>query len=267
MDILALDFDGVICDSAAEAAVAGWKAAGGIWPDRFIGDIPDEIAENFQQVRPVMETGFESILLVRLLQDGYAVSEILKNSTALYSSLMRDECINPDELTLVYGQTRDTWMAGDLNGWLDMHEFYEGTVEALNRSQVPKYIITTKQMRFARSLCRHVALRIPAENIFGLESGKKQHVLGALSRRHPNACFHFLEDRLPTLTRMIHGFDFNVRLYFARWGYHTPDQWEQAQNISEIKVLSQDQFPDFVKRPSHYVQLWGRRPQIKRPHH
>jgi phosphoglycolate phosphatase-like HAD superfamily hydrolase len=255
MDILALDFDGVICDSAREAAVAGWKAAARLWPDRFVGDVPAKIVENFRHVRPVMEIGFESILLVRLLQDGYSVSEILKNSTALYSSLMRDEHITQDELTPVYGQTRDTWMADDLPGWLDMHDFYEGMVEALNQSQVPVYIITTKEKRFARSLCNHAALRIPEENIFGLESGKKQYVLEALSRRHHKACFHFLEDRLPTLTRMIHGFDFNIRLYFARWGYHTLDQREQVEKIAEIKVLTQDQFPDFVKKPSNFMKL------------
>ena len=31
--IYALDFDGVICDSAVETAITGWKAASSIWKD------------------------------------------------------------------------------------------------------------------------------------------------------------------------------------------------------------------------------------------
>jgi phosphoglycolate phosphatase-like HAD superfamily hydrolase len=252
MDILALDFDGVICDSAGEAAITGWKGAARLWPRRFAGDAPDEIVKKFRQVRPVMETGFESILLARLLRDGCPVSKILEDATALFSGLMRDEGITQDELVPVFGQTRDTWIADDLHGWLDMHDFYEGTVEALNQSEIPVYIITTKEKRFARSLCHHAALRIPEENIFGLESGKKQLVLTTLSRRHEKACFHFLEDRLETLISMINGFDFDTRLYFARWGYHTVDQCDKAHTFPEIKVLTQDQFPGFVKKPSHF---------------
>ena len=252
MDILALDFDGVICDSAGEAAITGWKGAARLWPRRFSGDAPDEIVQKFRQVRPVMETGFESILLARLLRDGYPVSKILENSTTLISGLMRDERITQDELVSVFGQARDDWMTDDLPGWLDMHEFYDGTVEALNQSELPVYIITTKEKRFALSLCREVALRIPEENIFGLESGKKQHVLAELSQRHPMACFHFLEDRLATLLPMIDGFDFDVHLYFARWGYHTFDQCAKAEKIPKIIVLTQDQFPAFVRMPSNF---------------
>lgn len=250
MDILALDFDGVICDSAGEAATAGWKGAARLWPRLFSGHLPDDFVQKFRQVRPVMETGFESILLARLLRDGYSVGTILEASTPLFSGLMRDERITRDELVSVFGQTRDDWMADDFSGWLDMHEFYDGTVEALNHSEIPVYIITTKEKRFALSLCRQAALRIPEENIFGLESGKKQHVLAALSRQHSKACFHFLEDRLATLLPMIDGFDFDVHLYFARWGYHTLDQCAKAEKIPKIKVLTQDQFPAFVRRPS-----------------
>lgn len=255
MDILALDFDGVICDSAGEAAMTGWKGAARLWPRLFSGDAPNEIIHNFRLVRPVMETGFESILLVRLLRDGYPVATILEQSNTLYTGLMRDEGICQDELLPVFGQTRDKWLTDDLTGWLDMHDFYDGTVEALNRTEIPVYIITTKEKRFAQSLCNHVRLRIPEENLFGLESGKKQHVLEALSRKNQGACFHFLEDRLPTLTRMLHGIDVNVRLYFAKWGYHTLDQQKQVEHIPEITVLTQNQFPDFVIDPSNSRQL------------
>lgn len=247
MDILALDFDGVICDSAGEAAITGWRGAARLWPHLFVGDAPDEIVEKFRMVRPVMETGYESILLVRLLRDGCPVSKILEDSSTLFSSLMHDESVAKDGLVQIFGQTRDTWMADDLDGWLDAHDFYDGIVDAVNQYNVPVYIITTKEKRFAKSLCKAVDLRIPEEHIFGLESGRKQPVLVELSQRHEKACFHFVEDRLATLIRMIDGFVFNVQLYFAQWGYHTVDERVKANQVQSINVLTQDQFPSFVK--------------------
>jgi hypothetical protein len=32
MDVFALDFDGVLCDSVAEAAVTAWRGGGKLWP-------------------------------------------------------------------------------------------------------------------------------------------------------------------------------------------------------------------------------------------
>ncbi|WP_411727104.1 hypothetical protein [Methyloglobulus sp.] len=73
--IYALDFDGVICDSAVETAITGWKAASGI-----LGDIPkavpQEMIGRFRLVRPIIETGYEAILAMRLLQLEEAVEAI-----------------------------------------------------------------------------------------------------------------------------------------------------------------------------------------------
>jgi hypothetical protein len=248
MDIWALDFDGVICDSAGEAAVAGWKGAGRIWPQRFSGDPPDDIVRRFRRVRPVMNTGYESILLVRLLRYGFSVRKILENSTALFSGIVQDESLNEEQLVRIFGKTRDAWIASDLKGWLALHQFYGGLVDAVNRSDLPVYIITTKEKRFAAALCRAAELKIPEENIFGLESGKKRDVLTALSLRYPGARFHFVEDRLLTLLGMMGGVDFDLRLYFADWGYITDDDRAGAEKIPEIRILNRDQCIDLLRR-------------------
>jgi phosphoglycolate phosphatase-like HAD superfamily hydrolase len=248
-EILALDFDGVICDSAGELVVSGWKGAGRLWPERFAGDPPDEIVRRFRRVRPVMKTGYESILLVRLLRYGFSVGKILQNGSALLSDIMRNESLEEEMLVRLFGQTRDIWIGSDLEGWIGLHEFYDGVVEAVNLSDLPVYIITTKEKRFAVALCRAAGLKIPEEHIFGLESGKKCDVLAALSIRHPTARLHFVEDRLPTLIGMIDGVDFDAQLYFADWGYITDTDREKAEKIPEIQILTLDQFPDLVTNP------------------
>ncbi|NOR71147.1 MAG: HAD family hydrolase, partial [Methylomarinum sp.] len=48
--IYALDFDGVICDSALETGVSGWKAAAKIWDD-FTTSLPSkDFSDKFRQV-------------------------------------------------------------------------------------------------------------------------------------------------------------------------------------------------------------------------
>ena len=112
MDILALDFDGVICDSAGEAAVAGWKGAARLWPQRFRGDAPLEIVEGFRRGRPVMEFGYESILLVRLLRDGCSIDKILDDAPSLFSGLIRNESLIIDNLVHVFGHPAQSRCAG-----------------------------------------------------------------------------------------------------------------------------------------------------------
>ncbi len=250
MDILALDFDGVICRSAPEACATGWKAAGRLWPDRFVGEVPSEILEGFERVRPVMEVGFEAVLLVRLLRDGHSVEKILGDATSLYADVMRGEGLSRDDWVHLVGSTRDHWMEKDLPGWIDRHDFFDGTIDALNSSDLPIYIITTKEKRFAVALCVAAGLRVPEEKIFGLESGKKLSVLQNLSGIHTDARFHFLEDRLSTLIDVYERADFDVRLYWAQWGYHTPAERGRVEAVTDIIVLSLDQFPDFAHSPS-----------------
>jgi len=250
MDILALDFDGVICRSAGEACAVGWKAAGRLWPDRFQGSVPVEIHEGFERCRPVMEFGFQAVLIVRLLRDGCPVEQILGDAPLLFSDVMLEEGISPETWVRLFGTTRDGWMAEDFAGWVDRHEFYEGTIDALNASDLPAYIITTKEKRFAVALCAAAGLRLPEDKIFGLESGKKLSVLTYLSTRSSGARFHFLEDRLSTLVQVNDHADFDVRLYWAAWGYHTQAERDQVEASTDINMISLGQFPDFVRAPS-----------------
>lgn len=59
--LLALDFDGVICDSCGESSLAAWKAATKLWPD-LMGTPEtlqrrDQVLDDMRAVRPVVETG------------------------------------------------------------------------------------------------------------------------------------------------------------------------------------------------------------------
>ncbi len=254
MDILALDFDGVLCDSAKETGSTGWECCTQLWPETFSGNPPEALLDKFRQVRPVLKTGYESILLVRLLFDGFQPEDILDDATFLTGKLMHDEALQHDVLIRLFGTTRDRWINDDLDNWLAVHEFFDGTVDAVNSSTCPAYIITTKEKRFAVELCRAAQLEIPAENVYGLESGEKTGVLADLLRQHDGATLHFVEDRLKALKKVLDAGMTTVRLYFAEWGYNTEKQREKALELPQIHVLRQADFAEFTRSPSDFLE-------------
>ncbi|XWS32166.1 hypothetical protein CRYUN_Cryun23aG0137600 [Craigia yunnanensis] len=67
-DLYALDFDGVLCDSCGESFLSAVKAAKVRWPGLFNGVdsiMEDWIVDQMHIVRPVLEIGYENLLLVR----------------------------------------------------------------------------------------------------------------------------------------------------------------------------------------------------------
>ena len=68
--VVALDFDGVICNSSIESSLSAWKGACDAWPTVFESATAadkDRTVQYLRDVRPVIETGFENLLLIRLL--------------------------------------------------------------------------------------------------------------------------------------------------------------------------------------------------------
>ena len=106
--IWAFDFDGVLCDSARETGMAGWKGAvkpcflvlhfsylfsttltsssplffftpacEGLFKDTAPPDAVTALLEQFVLVRPVLETGWEAVLMVHLLHTGKTVEDLV----------------------------------------------------------------------------------------------------------------------------------------------------------------------------------------------
>ena len=146
--LYALDFDGVLCDSAVETAIAGWKVALQLWSD-MPDHIPAEILERFRQVRPVMETGYESILIVRMLFEGLDTESLMTAFHHQIEALMIRDALEVDELKQTFGATRDQWIEDDFDNWIKMNPLFDGVAEKLHQLETEQsVIITTKQERF-----------------------------------------------------------------------------------------------------------------------
>ncbi|XP_071717372.1 uncharacterized protein [Rutidosis leptorrhynchoides] len=264
-DLYALDFDGVLCDSCGESSISAVKAAKVKWPELFTtvdSSMEDWIVDQMHVVRPVVETGYENLLLVRLLveiripslrkssvADGLTIEGILENWSGIKPVIMEEWNENREELVDLFGKVRDEWIEKDLATWVGANRFYPGVPDALKFASSQLYIVTTKQGRFADVLLRELAgVTLPPERIYGIGSGPKVEVLKMLQKQaeHQGLTLHFVEDRLATLKNVIKEPELNGwNLYLGDWGYNTQKERDEAATYSRIHLL---QLSDFSKK-------------------
>ena len=156
--VYALDFDGVLVDSASETGLSGWRAAHALFPeeewvrkgDRDIDDDDDhnhlsDIISRFIQVRPILYVGWESIVICQLLGDpalgSPSVEEILKNfhgddggsnGECLKAKAMKHAGLQDEDYHHAFKEARDQWILENSGrDWIDAHGFFEGACEAV----------------------------------------------------------------------------------------------------------------------------------------
>jgi phosphoglycolate phosphatase-like HAD superfamily hydrolase len=252
--IYALDFDGVICDSAVETGITGWKAATGIWNDMPSPLPPQKLVDRFRLVRPIIETGYESILAMRLLFNGESVDTILADFPDKKEELLRESKQSIDDLKKLFGETRDVWIRHSLDEWIRMNPLFPGIAHKLRMlaNEENWYIVTTKQERFVEKILDANRIHLPSQRIFGLDRNmSKQEVLLDLLTLHPDAAIYFVEDRLPTLLNVLKNDRLqDIRLFFTDWGYNTEqDRSDAARNL--IEIIDIDHFLDYGAQESH----------------
>jgi phosphoglycolate phosphatase-like HAD superfamily hydrolase len=236
--LYALDFDGVLCDSAVETSLTGWKAALYFWP-KMPAEISDKLIAEFKCVRPVLETGYEAILILRLLFEGVTAAALLADFSHRIAGIINRDQLDTDKLKQHFGETRDRWINDNLEQWVEMNPLFDGIVEKL--AKIPTrncYIITTKQERFVSQILNANGITLPGKQIFGLDRQlSKQQVLRDLLNEHPNHTVLFVEDRLPTLINVMNDKQLaSVSLIFADWGYNTAQDKQQATELKLNRI-------------------------------
>ncbi len=289
-NVVALDFDGVLCDSEPELTRSAWRAACELWPDVMarasemaeepwragarkawtggdwepqLGIGPDELpnwlAAKMRLLRPQIETGYESLLLMRLCVDEALAARRARGGErpltpgeigANWDQEMRDVLLAryalPQQKAIeTLGGARDAWIESDLTGWLGANAFYDGVVEAVQEAVddgTEVYIVTTKQRRFAQELLRSARLHLDDEHVFGLGSGPKVRTLRTLQQAHPSSTLTLVEDRVQTLRTVANEPSlFGCRLVFARWGYSDSEQQAAAASMPRVRTMSRSE--------------------------
>lgn len=243
-NVLALDFDGVICDGLKEYFQTAWQAYAQIWQADAAPD--EQIAPAFYRLRPVIETGWEMPVLIRSLVVGVQEAEILQNWLTIATQTIEKEQLKPLEISAAVDGIRDRKIATDLDNWLAEHEFYPGVIDRLKailESSTDFFIISTKEGRFIKQLLKQEGIELADSQVYGKESKRpKPQILKELKQVYPGAIW-FVEDRLKTLQAVEQQESLqDVELFLADWGYNTRSEREEAQKSDRVHLISLNQF-------------------------
>jgi phosphoglycolate phosphatase-like HAD superfamily hydrolase len=247
--LLALDFDGVICDTAREGCRSAWQVC-----REFVklnGDVPPpDVAPLFVRLRPVVEHGWEFPVLVLAILDGIPEATIWEAfQTTCRSRILEKYRVTPRQLAARFDAVRDRAIARSVDGWLAGQGLYPGMADRLRAiltGGVTLYVVTTKEGRFAHKLLETHGVIMPAERVWGKEQARpKPDLLRVLAKAHavPYRDIWFVEDRLKTLQAVEREADLQaVGLFLALWGYIMPTDRETAARNPRIVPLPLDRF-------------------------
>lgn len=216
-EMLCLDFDGVLCASAGESSFSSIIAARDMWPEDCTIDYSFEfnkVRQYVSELRPIIETGYENMLLVRYLLEDIRVNGVCDVDTGcevdiepIYSKwgpkLINEliERYDTDKPTLIkaFGDMRDKIINERYQFWVNLNEIYPEVVETLKEEnmqlspeklgaggeklKLDYTIITSKQGRFVNTILENNEIMPPPpDQLYDLENpmGSKPNVLTCL---------------------------------------------------------------------------------------
>jgi phosphoglycolate phosphatase-like HAD superfamily hydrolase len=249
--VLALDFDGVVCDGRAEYFESARRACALAWPDL---DVRPSLASRFAALRPLVEGGWEMPLLLHALVAGVDDTAVSSRRAWVETAtkLLAQTRSSPETLGQTLNRVRDDWFTADPAGWVAHHVMYPGVPARIERALdegVRVVIVTTKAERFARALLAAQSRRLGALPVVGRDPSRvipKLQTLAQLAGEHDlrdGAGLWFVEDLLETLEAVSGASGLAaVRLFLADWGYNTLDDRARAAGIPHIALLPLDRF-------------------------
>jgi phosphoglycolate phosphatase-like HAD superfamily hydrolase len=248
--LLALDFDGVLCDGRPEYFETARRAYAAAWP-RADANRATSVAARFAAARPLVESGWEMPVLLHALARGVPDSDLIDRHAWLPCArrLLDEAGISAESVGRALNAARDAWFAKDPADWVRHHRFYPGVaaraVQAVEAG-VAVVVVTTKAERFARALLGSADERLARLPIVGREPGRtvpKPETLRRLAAEQGLAAgalgLWFVEDLLETLesVRATPGLE-RVALFLAGWGYNTLEQRAAAGAGGHVALLS-----------------------------
>ncbi|UCH62742.1 MAG: hypothetical protein JSU77_13305 [Fidelibacterota bacterium] len=218
--IIALDFDGVICDSLEECLVTAYNAyhrleGSNCWASST-ADIKPAVANSFRRLRHYARNAQEFWIIMHwCLTDGGLLSQ------TQYDGLISTYAAKLPVFEPIFFESRHIFSSADMDRWLGLHRMYTEFQDGWNavKGQFPVHIVTTKDLISVQYFNRHWQLGIPEECLWTKERimAKAKIVQRiAVGSGHPIQDVLFVDDH-PHHVREVAAT--GARCFWASWGF------------------------------------------------
>ncbi len=232
MRLLALDFDGVICDSAREAFSVAVRSFAEVFPEHRLPPAPEADAGLYACFLETMPLGNRAEDYAAALA-AFAAERPLPDQAAydaFYATLERPRL---RAFHKRFYQIRAAWAARDPEGWLARMAPYPGIPELLRRraGDVRLAIATAKDRASVRRLLAAYGLAdlFPEGFVLDKEAGVKKHMhVEQLAAKAgiATAAVTFVDDKVNHLEDVA---ALGARCVLAAWGYNGPREHRVAE--------------------------------------
>ena len=257
-DVIALDFDGVICDSAAECVVSAYGAFCQAKGERFepmTSPVPDYFRDGFYRMRPLIRDGRDYLMILYCLDlhlpiaDQKAFDDALEARFPDLLSLFGVE--SGPELEAAFQRYRAGFRERDEGGWMDRNPLYAGMTQALGDRGGEfgsVFVTTSKPSTVSRGILEHNRFVLPEGHVLGKDmvgSSPDKNVHMRLVTEAANVSYadiHFVDDQVAHLESAM---ELGVNCYLAGYGYTTGKQIERARGLG-IRVLEEGELAEWM---------------------
>lgn len=235
---LVLDFDGVIVESLEECVAVSWWAFE-CQPIQEIATTqalaPKAMESRFQALRPFMCHLGHFLVPFRYPLTPIATQEAFEEIS------LRIPMAEVDSFKERVQQARTILRHEYPDVWQSMHQFYPGLLPFIQYPPAPVALVSAREQESIQMLLEGTGVSIEASWVYGGISTSKVEALDEIARRtgYAPAQILFLDDHLPHVREARKAGYYGM---WAKWGYHTPFDEEQAR-LFGIPTLELDHLP------------------------
>jgi hypothetical protein len=222
--VLALDFDGLLCDGLNECVLVTWNGHHGKsladFSDIGLAAIPPEFIDRFRYCRNFAK--HLGHFFVPLLEHTKPICN-QHDFEEVYRSIRTKDIHQFVEKVSDY---RNLARQGKTEQWLRYHQLYPGMTTFLASITLPTYIVTAKDLDSVIAILKHNNIDFEKSSIFG-EQQSKISALCEIKRLEnvESIEIDFYDDNLPNIMEAIkHGYNAT----WATWGYNAKDHFLTA---------------------------------------
>lgn len=233
--LLFIDFDGVICDSAAECLYSSWLAYDQLTQTTtaitkqpaVAPSVPRSLRQRFLTLRPFIRAGDDYVLIQRLLAEGRTPSCQKEFDQARQETGSETLSHYGDTLNLV----RQKLLSHERSHWLKLNPLYEGMDKLLHSAdwQVTR-ILSTKEPQYIEAILGFHGLTVPAKAILHAADLSKLSMVTAAIDVGEWGHAVLVDDQLDHL---LGNDDERISVYLATWGYSKPE-WITASQVPTL---------------------------------